>query len=52
MLPFFLQGLDSDIEPRQSDIVVKIEPITDLLIDVLAPSGSRSSLALLAFAIR
>ena len=39
MLPFFLQGLDSDVEACQSDTVVKIEPITDLLVDMLARSG-------------
>jgi len=52
MLPFFLQGLDSDVEARQSDTVVKIEPITDLLIDVPACSGDLVIACLAAFAIR
>jgi hypothetical protein len=38
-LSFLLQRLDPDIEPRQSDVVVKIEGIGDLFIDVLARSG-------------
>jgi len=39
LLPFFLQGLDSDVEPCQSDTIVKIDSITDLLVDALARSG-------------
>ena len=37
--PRLLQGLDSDVEPRQSDIVIKIERIGDLLVDLLARGG-------------
>jgi hypothetical protein len=38
-LPFLLQPLDPDVEPRQSDVVVKIERISDLFVDVLARRG-------------
>jgi hypothetical protein len=35
-LPLVLQGLDSDVEPRQRDVVVKIEGISGLFVHVLA----------------
>ena len=38
-LPALLQGFDLIIEPRQRDIVVKIEPVGDLPIDVLVCIG-------------
>jgi hypothetical protein len=38
-LPFLLQRLDPDVEPRQGDVVVKIEGISDLFVDVLARVG-------------
>jgi hypothetical protein len=38
-LPFLLQPLDPDVEPGQSDVVVKIEGISDLFVDVLARRG-------------
>ena len=38
-MPFLLQPLDPDVEPRQSDVVVKIEGISDLFVDVLTRGG-------------
>jgi hypothetical protein len=38
-LSFLLQPLDPDVEPRQRDVVVKIEGISDLFVDVLPRSG-------------
>jgi hypothetical protein len=38
-LPFLLQPLDPHVEPRQSDVVVKIEGISDLFVDTLACRG-------------
>jgi hypothetical protein len=38
-LPFLPQRPDPDVEPRQSDVVVKIEGISDLFVDVLARRG-------------
>ena len=38
-MPFLLQPFDPDVEPGQSDVVVKIEGINDLFVDVLARRG-------------
>src|SRR5262249_28583874 len=44
--------LEPDVEPRQSDIVIKVERIGDLLVDVLTAAAICSSLAFPALATR